>query len=63
MNAVQCRRHIQTLREYRKGWLDILNKDNPDSLDAAQHVVSINAQIGLLNSMRYAEGDFSVIKD
>ena len=57
---MNIRAHIRTFRIARQGWLDILTQ-NPDSLEAAQHIVSINAKIDLLNTMRFADGDYEPI--
>lgn len=54
------RRMIKALRKNRDGWLEILNK-NPDSLNAAQYIVTINAQIQLLETSRHLDGDYEPI--
>jgi hypothetical protein len=50
MNNKQISRYIKSFREARDGWLDILH-GNPDSVQAAQHVFSINSKIEFLKTL------------
>lgn len=52
--------HILAFKSARDAWLEILNK-TPDSIEAAQQILSCNNKLELLNTMRYADGDFSEI--
>ena len=52
------RRAIEGCQENRDWWLEMLNKD-PDNLQAAQFIVTLNAQIQLLKSYKMLEGDCS----
>lgn len=51
---------IRELRDSRDTWIDELVR-NPDSMQAAQHIVSINAKLELMLTMKYASGDYSEI--
>lgn len=42
-------RYINSFKESRQDWIDILN-NNPDSADAPKYIVEINAKIDLLRS-------------
>lgn len=50
-------RHIDNLRKAREGWLLSLER-TPDSVVCAQHILSINTKIELLNSLKdYSQED------
>lgn len=43
-------RFIREFENAREGWLDILNR-NPDSTQAAEHILSINHKIEFLKTL------------
>jgi hypothetical protein len=49
--------HLEALRSARDGWLEILSK-NPDSVEAAGKIVTINSQIQYIQSMKWLSGDY-----
>lgn len=49
MNNKQISQHVRSFRDAREGWIDALTKS--DSVQAAQHVLSINSKIELLMTM------------
>jgi hypothetical protein len=49
--------HLDEMRRSRDAWLENLNA-NPDSLTAAQYIVTINAQIRYIDSLRRMAGDY-----
>lgn len=50
MTNKQILRQILNFREARLGWLEILAK-NGDSVQAAQHILSINTKIEFLKTL------------
>lgn len=58
MNNRQINQHIKAFSEARQGWIDILLR-RPDSVEAAQHILSCNHKIELLRNM-WSWGDESV---
>lgn len=50
MDNRQINRYIKAFSEARQGWLDIL-VSNPDSVQAAQHILSCNNKIEFLRTM------------
>ena len=48
MNNRQIAQHVKAFRNARGEWMERLNNGNPDSVVAAQHVLSINSKIELL---------------
>lgn len=47
MSNKMLTRYINTFKQTRQDWIDILNK-NPDHSTAAHHILTLNAQITLL---------------
>ena len=50
MNNRQINQYIKAFSKARQGWIDILLK-NPDSVQAAQHILSCNSKIEFLRIM------------
>lgn len=50
MTNKQIARFIESFKEVRQEWIDILVK-NPDRSSAAQNIISVNAKIELLRTM------------
>jgi hypothetical protein len=50
MNNRQINQHLKMFADARQGWIDILSRDN-ESVQAAQHILSINNKVELLRTM------------
>ena len=53
---------IKGFRKSRADWIEILVK-NPNNTAAAENIVKINAKLELLDTLRFAEGDYSEVRD
>jgi hypothetical protein len=57
MAQINYRRHLESLRDNRDSWLELLNK-NRDNLHAAQMVTTLNAQIQYIQTLKLLDGDY-----
>lgn len=57
MSQINYRRHLESLRDRRDGWLSILVK-NPDNLQASEKIVILNSQIQYINDLKIISGDY-----
>lgn len=54
---INYRRHLESLRDNRDSWLELLNK-NPDNLRAAEMLVTLNSQIQYIQTLKLLDGDY-----
>lgn len=62
MSEKEARRYIKTFEEARAGWIEILIK-YPDSVEAAQHILSCNNKIEFIRILGNAWGDEEPLDD
>jgi len=58
MDYRQIDRHIRQFKEAREGWMEILSVTKGESSDAAKHILTINAKIELLRTLRTYPDDY-----